>query len=148
MILSGKINAISVSDRRGVKKKNISMAELKADYGIIGDAHAGPGHRQVSLMDNDAIMNARKRGVAVNPGDFAENITVNGLDFEGLKLRNRLILNGNIILEITQIGKTCNDRCNIFRELGECRMSDKGIFARVIKGGNINIGDSVEIMDD
>jgi MOSC domain-containing protein YiiM len=144
----GKIKAISISEARGIKKKNVPAAYLKEDFGVVGDAHAGSGHRQISMISEESILNYRAKGVEVSPGDFAENITITGIDFSLLKLNNRLALGGDVVLEITQIGKACDHKCRIFEEIGSCDMALKGAFARVIKGGSINVGEKAEILND
>lgn len=142
--MSGRIKAICISDKKGIPKKSIPSAELIHEHGIAGDAHAGPGKRQVSILSDDSIEKVKKKGIDIKYGDFAENIVVGGMDLTGLKVKHRLIVNGNAVLEVTQIGKKCRHRCRIFETVGECSMSDKGIFAGVIKGGVISVGDRVE----
>jgi len=144
--LRGTIKAISISKRRGTKKTNVDSAELKTDLGIVGDAHAGNWHRQVSLLASEAIEKAGKIGMTLRPGDFAENITTDGIDLDALKIGSRLKLGKTAEIEITQFGKNCHGRCEIFKQLGECIMPRRGVFARVIKGGNINIGDTIEVV--
>ena len=147
-ITKGRINAISISKQRCTPKYNVAEAELKADYGIIGDAHAGSGHRQVSLLAVESIKPLLEKGIQVSPGDFAENIMTEGLDLVKLKTGERLIIDGRVVLEITQLGKRCHRRCGVYARIGDCIMPRDGVFARVITGGRIKTGDAVEVVDD
>ena len=142
-IETGKIIAISVSDKKGVRKTNVGSALLKEDFGIVGDAHAGTPKRQVSLLAIESVEKMRAKGLKVNPGDFAENITTEGIDLLGLKIGERLSLGSGAILEISQIGKECHTRCNIYYQAGDCVMPKEGIFAKVIKGGTVKTGDEI-----
>jgi MOSC domain-containing protein YiiM len=152
----GRIKAISVSKQKGTPKTNVPEADLKTDFGIVGDAHAGNGHRQVSLLaveslDKLAIRLAgklREKGVKTSPGDFAENIMTEGLDVRALKVGSKLRLGGRAELEITQLGKRCHRRCSIFSRLGDCVMPRDGVFARVTGPGRIKVGDVIEVVDD
>ena len=146
--IKGRIKAISVSDKKGMRKTNVPEAELKIDYGIVGDAHAGNWHRQVSLLSFESIAEFVARGASVSPGDFAENITTEGFDLRQLKIGDKLLIGGNIELEITQSGKRCHGRCEIFKQLGDCIMPREGIFAKVTNGGLINVGDEIEVIND
>ena len=145
---SGRIRAISVSAEKGMPKHNVPEAELKEDFGIVGDAHAGSGHRQVSLLDMESIEELRQKGADIAPGDFAENFTVEGLDLSGLKVGDRLRIGVAAELEVTQLGKRCHGRCRIFEKLGDCIMPRQGVFARVVTGGRIQVGDTLELMKD
>ena len=131
----GKVVAISVSGRKGEKKTPLSSAVLVRGHGVLGDAHAGPGGRQVSLLARESIEKMRKRGLEVASGDFAENVTVEGVDIPALRVGERVRV-GEALLEITQIGKECHDRCAIYIQ--------EGVFARVIRGGRVAPGDLVE----
>lgn len=141
----GIIKAISVSDKKGVRKNNINSAVLKEDFGIVGDAHAGTPKRQVSLLAIESVEKMRAKGLKVNPGDFAENITTEGIDLLGLKIGDRLTLGAKVVLELSQIGKECHTRCNIYYQAGDCVMPKEGIFAKVVKGGEIKVGDKIEL---
>lgn len=143
--ISGIIKAISVSKEKGTKKQNVLQAILKKDYGIIGDAHAGNWHRQVSLLAGESIDKIKKRGLNIRPGDFAENITTQGLNLCSLKLGTKLKVGKSAILEVSQIGKVCHTRCNIYYKTGDCIMPREGIFAKVLKGGVVKVGDKVKI---
>jgi MOSC domain-containing protein YiiM len=142
---SGRILAISISDRKGIKKTNVNSAKLIEDYGIEGDAHAGKWHRQISFLSIDSINKMRDAGLSnLNPGDFAENITTEFINIPYLKIGTRLKLGNEAELEITQIGKECHSRCAIFEIIGDCVMPKEGIFARVIKSGEIFVNDVVQ----
>jgi molybdopterin adenylyltransferase len=140
---SGRIRAISVSAAKGEPKSNVPEAEMQADFGIVGDAHGGSGHRQVSLLALEAIVKLRAQGADVSPGDFAENLTVEGINLSLLAVGNRLRVGDDVELEITQLGKRCHAHCRIFDRLGDCIMPKQGLFARVVTGGKIRVGDLV-----
>ena len=144
-IKTAKILAISISEKKGVKKANVQKVELKDDFGIIGDAHAGAEVRQVSLLAEESIEKMRQKGLNVNPGDFAENITTQNLDLLRLKIGDRLKIGQDVILEISQIGKECHTRCNIYYQAGDCVMPREGVFASVLNGGIIKVGDKIEV---
>lgn len=144
----GRIRAISISSQKGMPKHNVPEAELKADFGMVGDAHAGSDHRQISLLAMESIEELRGRGADISPGDFAENITVEGLDLSALGVGCRLRIGNGVFLEVTQLGKRCHGRCRIFEKLGDCIMPRQGVFARVVTGGQIAVGDTVELMKD
>lgn len=144
--MTGKIIAISISEKKGAKKRNVDSAQLKEGFGIVGDAHGGSG-RQVSLLAQESIDKMRKKGLNVKAGDFAENITTEGLDLCGLKVGAQLKINDDVLLEITQIGKVCHTRCNIYYQAGDCVMPSEGIFARVLKDSAIKAGDRMEVID-
>lgn len=142
----GRIRAISVSKEKGTQKVNVPKAELRAAFGMIGDAHAGNWDRQISLLDIESINRMVAQGAAVSPGDLAENITTEGIDLAVLKLGSKLKLGLNAEIEITQFGKRCHGRCKIFEQIGDCIMPREGVFARVIKAGSINVGDRIEVV--
>jgi MOSC domain-containing protein YiiM len=144
----GRIKAISVSTEKGTQKINVPQAELKADFGLVGDAHAGPWHRQVSLLAVESIEKMIAKGAKVSPGNFAENITTEGLDLLKLSLGSRLKLGQSAELEVTQFGKTCHSRCEIFEQVGDCIMPREGIFAKVTMPGRIHVGDVIEVIHD
>ena len=139
----GKIQAICVSERRGTKKHEVLRAELKEKWGIVGDAHAGDWHRQVSLLSQEKIDEFRSKGADIAYGDFGENLVVEGYDLAALPTGTRLKI-GSVVLEVTQIGKECHSHCEIYQRMGECIMPREGIFARVLHGGCIEKGDAVE----
>jgi MOSC domain-containing protein YiiM len=144
---TGRIAAVSISEERGTKKRNVPSAELRVSHGIVGDAHAGPGKRQVSLLGIESVRKMQGRGIEVGPGDFAENITTEGIEVFSLPIGTRLRLGGTALGEVTQIGKTCHDRCEIFRTVGDCVMPREGIFIRVLQGGEIRPGDEIEVLE-
>ena len=146
--IKGKIRAISVSEKRNTQKVNVPKAKLDADFGIVGDAHAGNWHRQVSLLAVESIDKMLAKGAKVSPGDFAENITTEGIDLLSLFVGSRLKLGQSVELEITQFGKKCHDRCEIFEQVGDCIMPREGVFARVTRPGSINVGDVIEVVTD
>jgi cyclic pyranopterin phosphate synthase len=147
-ITKGRIKAISVSTEKGTQKTNVPKAELRIDLGIVGDAHAGKWHRQVSLLAVESIEKMVAMGANVSPGNFAENITTEGIDLLKLSLGGRLRLGRDVELEVTQFGKKCHSRCEIFEQVGDCIMPREGIFAKVISPGRINVGDVIEVLDD
>lgn len=147
-IIKGRIKAISISKQKGMRKSNVPAARLQVDYGIVGDAHAGKWHRQVSLLAFESFAKMTAKGANVSPGDFAENITTEGIDLRVLKPGDKLRLGVNAQLEITQSGKRCHRRCEIFKQIGDCIMPREGTFAKVIKDGRINVGDAIEVMND
>ena len=142
--MKAEIKAISISKDKGTKKKNVALATLKENYGILEDAHAG-SQRQVSLLAEESIETMKAKGLNVGPGDFAENLTTAGINLLSLKIGAKLKVGGKSLLEITQIGKVCHNRCNIYYQAGDCVMPKEGIFAKVIKGGVIKLGDTVEV---
>lgn len=148
VITEGRIRAISVSKEKGTQKANVPDAELKAEFGLVGDAHAGPWHRQVSLLGIESIEKMIAKGAKVSPGNFAENITTEGIDLLALSLGSRLRLGQSVELEVTQFGKECHSRCEIFQQIGDCVMPREGIFAKVTKTGHICVGDVIEVIDD
>ncbi len=147
-IIKGTIKAISVSKERGTRKVNVPKAELKADFGVVGDAHAGNWHRQVSLLAVESIDKMVANGAEVSPGNFAENITTEGIELLKLSVGSKLKLGKSVELEITQFGKKCHGRCEIFEQAGDCIMPREGIFAKVTTPGQINVGDVIEVIAD
>lgn len=141
----GKLLAINISKERGTEKTEVPQAELVADYGIMGDAHAGKWHRQVSLLSAEKIDAFRARGAQIDNGAFGENLIISGFDFKNLPLGTRFCI-GDAILEMTQIGKQCHSHCAIYKRMGECIMPKEGVFAVVIRGGQIHTGDEVKLI--
>ena len=142
----GAIKTISISKKRGTQKYNVPAAELKVDFGIEGDAHAGDWHRQVSLLAEESIEKMRTKGAAVTEGDFAENITTEGIDLQSLAIGDKLRLGAEAEVEITQLGKKCHGGCEIFQQIGDCIMPREGIFAKVTKPGRVKPGDTIEVL--
>lgn len=145
---NGRIKAISISEKRGTKKVNVPEAELKVDLGIVGDAHASNWHRQISLLGVESIDKMIAMGAEVSPGSFAENITTEGIDLRKIPIGDRLRIGENVELEITQRGKECHNRCEIYEQVGDCVMPREGVFAKVIRPGKIRAGDTAEVLGD
>ena len=138
---SFEIVSLNISSEKGEPKRPVPRALLRADHGIEGDAHAGDWHRQVSLLAMEDIERMRKKLSSLEPGDFAENITTRGIDLASLPIGTRLSI-GDVELEVTQIGKACHKGCAILEQTGECVMPKRGIFAKVLKGGEITNEDT------
>lgn len=160
--MKGKIISINISEKKRTVKKPVQTAVLKKDCGIIGDAHSGTG-RQVSFIGWEEVENWLKvkgkklevgilpKGrvkIKIKPGDFAENITTNGIDWNKTKVGDKIIVGKNIELEITQIGKECHSGCAIRKTIGDCIMPRRGIFAKVLLGGKIKVDDNIEVKND
>ncbi len=143
----GKVLAVNISAQKGTQKKNVGRVEVLEGFGIRNDAHGGPWHRQVSLLAEESIQKMRKLGLDVGHGDFAENITTQGLDLVNLPVGTRLGIGPSVVLEVSQIGKECHTRCAIYYRAGECVMPTEGIFAKVLCGGPIAVGDPIQVVD-
>jgi TatD DNase family protein len=141
----GKVLAVCISAEKGTAKHNMGRGEFEANHGIKGDAHAGNWGRQVSLLSYAKIEGFRARGAAVEDGAFGENLVVEGIDLSGLPVGTMLAC-GDVVLEMTQIGKECHNHCAIFKVMGDCIMPREGVFARVIQGGTINVGDEIHVL--
>lgn len=140
------ITSVCRSERRGTAKRNITGGVLVENFGLEGDAHGGNWHRQVSLLSQDRIDAFNARGAGVIPGAFGENLAVAGLELRTLPVGCRLRVGDRALLEITQIGKTCHSSCEIAQRMGECIMPKEGIFARVLRGGPVAVGDEVRVV--
>ncbi len=164
--IEGKIVSINISKDKGGKKSPVQDAVINKQ-GMVGDGHSGDWHRQISLLSMESIVEVNNKGVEANPGDFAENLTVSGLDMTGLKIGDRLEIKDSepagksideaekneanqvstgVILEVTQIGKECLHPCRIYYQMGSCIMPEEGIFCRIIKPGRIAVGDMVDFL--
>jgi len=143
--MKGEVIAVCISETKGTSKENVGQAALRADWGLEGDAHAGPWHRQVSLLAWESIEKMRARGLEVEEGSFAENITTRGLELYTLPVGTRMQL-GTALVEVTQIGKTCHAGCAVFQAVGDCVMPREGIFVRVLQGGEVAVGDTIEVL--
>ncbi len=141
----GKVLAVNISENKGTKKNNIQSCALVKDFGLKGDAHAGPWHRQVSLLANESIDKMKAKGLKVGYGDFAENITTQGVDLVHLPIGTEIRIGNSVLLRVSQIGKVCHDRCAIYYQAGDCVMPREGIFAEVINEGEVKVGDEVII---
>ena len=144
----GKVTAVSVSLKKGIPKTNTDKIRLIEGHGIENDAHAGDWHRQVSFLALESIEKMKKKGlVNLKPGAFAENITTEFIVLPELKTGTLLKIGNSSVLEITQIGKECHNRCAIYYSAGDCVMPREGIFAKVITGGEISPGDEILIIN-
>ena len=142
-----KMTAISISKVRGVPKENIPYAECRIDHGIVGDAHAANWHRQVSFLGQESIDKMIQKGAGdLNPGDFAENVTTEGICLYELPVGTRFRV-GDVEFEVTQIGKECHHGCAIYQRIGDCVMPREGIFAKVLKEGVMRPGDELVLLD-
>jgi MOSC domain-containing protein YiiM len=139
-----RIIAVCKSEKKGTVKKNVGKGLLKENFGLSGDAHANCcTHRQVSLLGINSINKMRSLGFNVNPGDFAENLTTEGIDLVSLPVGTRINIGKKVVLEITQIGKDCHAGCAIFQQIGKCIMPKEGVFAKVICGGAVKTGNQI-----
>lgn len=143
--MEGIIKAICISEKRGTEKKPVQEAYLQIQHGIVGDAHAGSWHRQVSLLSYDKVKEFNEKGGQVTDGAFGENILVEGIDFKNLPVGTMFSI-GNAILKMTQIGKECHSHCAIFQRVGDCIMPREGVFAEVIQEGIIHPGQAVKVI--
>lgn len=143
----GKVIAVCVSQQKGTQKQNVGSARFVADWGIEGDAHAGKWHRQISLLSHEQVEAFRARGASVEHGAFGENLVVEGFDFKALPIGTRFQC-GDVVLELTQIGKQCHAHCEIYQVMGDCIMPREGVFARVLRGGTISVGDQLTILEE
>jgi molybdopterin adenylyltransferase len=141
----GKVLAVNISEDKGTKKTNVQSCSLLKDFGLKGDAHAGPWHRQVSLLADESIEKMRAKGLTVGYGDFAENITTEGVDLVHLPIGTEMRIGNTVILRVTQIGKECHERCAIYYQAGDCVMPKEGIFAEVVIEGEVKVGDEIII---
>jgi MOSC domain-containing protein YiiM len=144
--MKGKVVSINISDKKSVRKKPVQEAFLRTNFGIEGDVHASSKwHRQVSLLAIESIRRIQAMGLKVEPGDFAENITTEEIDLPKLPVGTRMTIGNAIEVEVSQIGKKCHARCEIYNQAGDCIMPKEGIFVKVLKGGKIKEGDSIKI---
>lgn len=143
-----KIVSIAISKKRGTPKTQVEEISVISDHGIEGDAHAGPWHRQLSFLASESIDKARAQGLDVTFGDFAENIATSGVDWNKIPIGTRLRLGDSALVEVTQIGKECHNKCAIYHKVGDCIMPSEGIFSRVINGGKIRVGDKIIIVNN
>ena len=141
-----KVLAICISKHKGTLKNEVSEANFIEEFGIEGDAHAGKWHRQVSLLAFEKIDDFRNKGGNVDFGAFGENLVVDGIELHKLPVGQQLQV-GEVLLEVTQIGKECHDKCAIYYQVGECIMPKNGILTRVLKGGKVKVGDQCTLID-
>ncbi len=144
---SGRIIAVCLSPVRGTPKVQVPRIDLRAFWGAEGDAHAGPWHRQLSLLANESADLVRKEGLDILPGAFGENIVTAGIELQFLRVGARLRV-GAAEIELTQVGKECHDHCEIFKRVGMCVMPSQGVFCRVIQSGPVSPGDVIELVPD
>lgn len=137
--------SVNVSEETGVAKRAVERCLAVEGHGLDGDAHAGDWHRQVSLLAVESIDKMRQAGADVWPGDFGENLTTQGMDLVTLPVGTRLRVGEGVVLEVSQIGKECHDRCAIYYQVGDCVMPREGIFAVVVEGGEVSVGDAVAL---
>jgi MOSC domain-containing protein YiiM len=142
----GRILAVCISERKGERKKEIGLGLLIKNFGLQGDAHAGDWHRQISLLGDESIDKMRRLGLKVGVGDFAENLTIIGINLPALPIGTRLRVGATALLEVTQIGKECHQHCAIYEQAGDCVMPREGIFARVLCGGPVGRDDAVIVV--
>lgn len=140
-----RVVAVSTSARKGEKKVNLPQGELLANFGLAGDAHADGSHRQLSLLALESIARMQALGAQVAPGDFAENITTEGVELHKLPVGSKIAIGNEILLEVTQIGKTCHQGCAIQKQVGSCVMPREGIFCRVLRGGIARPDDEIRV---
>ncbi len=144
--MTGKIVSINISEKKGERKTPVQEAVIKENFGIIGDAHASSEwKRQVSLLAIESVRKMQEMGLDVKPGDFAENITTEGLDLVALPIGTRLKIGKDVIGEVSQIGKVCHTRCAIYEQAGDCVMPKEGIFIWILRGGKIIPGDEIQV---
>jgi MOSC domain-containing protein YiiM len=147
LLVMGEIVAVCVSEKKGTAKKNIGECRFIENFGLENDAHAGNWHRQVSLLSYEEVEKFRARGANVADGAFGENLLVKGFDFKTYPVGTIFKCN-DVVLEITQIGKKCHSECEIFHMVGDCIMPREGVFAKVLKGGIIKVGDELVLVSN
>ncbi|MCX8022690.1 MAG: MOSC domain-containing protein [Syntrophorhabdaceae bacterium] len=145
--MKGKVLSVNISENKGEKKQNIGRCRIIKGLGLEGDGHAGFMHRQVSLLGEESIKKMRDMGLTVGYGDFAENLTTEGIDLVSLPVGTKLKVGDGVILKISQIGKECHTRCAIFYQVGDCVMPREGVFAEVLTDGEVKVGDEIEVIE-
>ena len=143
--MPGKVVAVCISEQKGQRKKPVAEVLIRENHGIVGDAHAGDWHRQINLLALESIKKMQDKGLDVTTGDFAENITTEGIDLPSLPIGTKLLI-GETLHEVTQIGKECHTRCAIYQQAGDCVMPREGIFVKVLRGGTIRTNDRIEVV--
>ncbi len=144
--MKGTVLAVNIAQEKGCRKADAGRGRLVAGLGLENDAHAGTPLRQVSLLAQESIDKMKARGLNATFGDFAENLTTRGIDLPSLPLGTRLQVGSTALLEVTQIGKVCHNRCRIFYTMGDCVMPREGVFAKVLQGGEVGAGDPIEVL--
>jgi MOSC domain-containing protein YiiM len=145
--MQGKVVAVCTSPGKGTPKSDCGEATLRVDHGLVGDAHAAPGDRQISLLAVESVDKMRALGLDVGVGSFGENLAISGLPLPTLPIGTKLRVGGECLLEITMIGKTCHRRCSIYYRAGDCIMPREGVFAKVLAGGAVSTGDDVTVLE-
>lgn len=145
--MKAEVVAVSISRKKGMRKENMPEGLLIENHGFKDDAHAGDWHRQVSLLAMESIEKIREKGLDVVPGNFAENITTCGIDLVNLPIGTKVKVGDEVLMEVTQIGKECHNRCAIYYQAGDCVMPREGIFTKVLRGGTVKKGDPIVIVD-
>ncbi len=138
-----KVISLAISRKKGTRKQTVTEVLLVREHGIEGDAHAGPWHRQVSFLASESIERARQGGLQVTFGDFAENIATSGIEWTRMAIGARFEIGEEALVEVTQIGKECHNKCAIYHLAGDCIMPREGVFARVLRGGKVRCGDRI-----
>lgn len=141
----GEVLAVCSSEAKGTQKQNIGQGSFRVDHGLVGDAHAGNWHRQVSLLSYDKVLDFKAQGAMVDHGAFGENLVVEGIDFKALPIGCRLSCN-EVLMEVTQIGKECHAHCAIYQQVGDCIMPREGIFVKILHDGDIRVGDDLVVL--
>jgi MOSC domain-containing protein YiiM len=143
---TGRVVSVNLSEKKTVRKQRFERGTLVLDRGFDGDAHAGDWHRQVSLLADESIDEMRSKGLDVGPGDFAENITTQGVEVMTLPVGSVVRIGDGVVLEVSQVGKVCHTKCAIYYQAGDCVMPREGVFAVVREPGDVAVGDSIEIV--
>ena len=141
----GRVLAVNISEKKGTRKTNVNSCHVLKEFGLKDDAHGGPWHRQISLLADESIQKMRAMGLNVGYGDFAENITTEGIDLVHLPIGTIIRIGKQAVLRVTQIGKECHERCAIYYQAGDCVMPKEGIFAEVINEGEVKVDDEIVI---
>lgn len=142
-----QVVSVNISEKKGTVKREVPEIQLKLRHGIVGDAHAGDWHRQISLLAEESVDKMRSLLPGLEPGAFAENVNTRGIELKTLPIGTRLRL-GETVVEVTQIGKQCHNDCAIKKTTGKCVMPTEGIFAVVVQEGTVRKGDKIEIIKD
>ena len=144
-MIKGKVVSVNISDKKGEKKHNIGKCKVIKDFGLENDAHGGFMHRQISLLSTESIGKMKAKGADVSAGDFAENLTIEGIDLPALPVGATLKIGKSLLVRVTQIGKECHSHCAIFQQVGDCVMPREGIFVEVLNDGAVSVGDEIEV---
>ncbi|MBA4417995.1 MAG: MOSC domain-containing protein [Syntrophus sp. (in: bacteria)] len=143
--MKGKVLSVNIAKDKGEKKHNIGKCKALKAFGLENDAHGGFMHRQISLLATESIQKIRDKGLDVSYGDFAENLTTEGIDLPSLPVGTTLKIGKDLLVKVSQIGKECHTRCAIFQQVGDCVMPREGIFVEVLNDGEVAVGDEIEV---